>query len=83
MEADPWVADAQEIQPRDAEAHPAAEKVYPGPIKADPGVKDVPDGAVEDNLEDSTEAMEVHSGAVESPPGAIKAEKALRYKKCL
>jgi hypothetical protein len=47
MEADPWVADAQEIQPRDAEAHPVAEKVYPGPIKADPGVKDVPNGAVE------------------------------------
>jgi hypothetical protein len=36
-------------------------------------------------LEDNTEAMKVHSGAVESPPGAIKAEKALRYtcKKCL
>jgi hypothetical protein len=34
-------------------------------------------------LEDNTEAMEVHSGAVESPPEDIKSEKALHYKKCL
>jgi hypothetical protein len=47
----PWGCRCSRGSTKRPEVHHGAEKVHPRPIEADPGVKDVPNGAVEGHTE--------------------------------